>query len=52
MVFGGVNFVQCIPAPSYAYRSPCRPRVTDVYPALAEARGWRWRKVLRTPWLL
>ena len=24
----------------------------DVYPALAAARGWRWRKLLHTPWIL
>lgn len=24
----------------------------DVYPALAAARGWRCRRVMRTPWIL
>ena len=26
--------------------------VADVYPALAAARGWRWRRLLHTPWVL
>ena len=26
--------------------------LADVWPALAAARGWRWRRVMHTPWLL
>lgn len=26
--------------------------LADVYPALAAARGWRWRTAMRTPWVL
>jgi hypothetical protein len=26
--------------------------LADVYPSLAAARGWRWRKAMHTPWLL
>ena len=41
----------CIVAPCYHRYNPPTPRA-DVYPALAAARGWRWRKLVHTPWLL